>query len=116
MMAISRKYQRSIINRDLIGYSGTEGAFSHIAAERVFLDHRKKSYASFEDVFHAVTEREVAYGVIPFENSYTGEVGEVLDLLMRYDAVSYTHLKTVEIWPLSESSETSMIAKALFRK
>ena len=77
MMAISRKYQRSIINRDLIGYSGTEGAFSHIAAERVFLDHRKKSYASFEDVFHAVTEREVAYGVIPFENSYTGEVGEV---------------------------------------
>ena len=85
MMAISRKYQRSIINRDLIGYSGTEGAFSHIAAERVFLDHRKKSYASFEDVFHAVTEREVAYGVIPFENSYTGEVGEVLDLLMRYD-------------------------------
>ena len=58
MMAISRKYQRSIINRDLIGYSGTEGAFSHIAAERVFLDHRKKSYASFEDVFHAVTERE----------------------------------------------------------
>ena len=98
MMAISRKYQRSIINRDLIGYSGTEGAFSHIAAERVFLDHRKKSYASFEDVFHAVTEREVAYGVIPFENSYTGEVGEVLDLLMRYDvyindiSVSYTHL------------------------
>ena len=27
----------------------------------------------------------MAYGVIPFENSYTGEVGEVLDLLMRYD-------------------------------
>lgn len=85
MLAISRKYQRSIINQDLIGYSGTEGAFSHIASERVFPDHRKKSYASFEDVFHAVEEREVAYGVIPFENSYTGEVGEVLDLLMRYD-------------------------------
>ena len=85
MMAISRKYQRSIINQDFIGYSGTEGAFSHIASNRVFPDHRKKSYASFEDVFHAVEEREVAYGVIPFENSYTGEVGEVLDLLMRYD-------------------------------
>ncbi|EFP62890.1 putative chorismate mutase [Erysipelotrichaceae bacterium 3_1_53] len=43
MLAISRKYQRSIINRDLVGYSGTEGAFSHIAAEKVFPDHRKKA-------------------------------------------------------------------------
>lgn len=85
MLAISRKYQRSIINRDLVGYSGTEGAFSHIAAEKVFPDHRKKSYATFEDVFQAIEERDIVYGVIPFENSYTGEVGEVLDLLMRYD-------------------------------
>ena len=34
MLAISRKYQRSIINRDLVGYSGTEGAFSILLLRR----------------------------------------------------------------------------------
>ena len=35
IMSISRKYQQSIINQDKIGYAGTEGAFSHIAADKV---------------------------------------------------------------------------------
>lgn len=85
IMSISRKYQQSIINQDKIGYAGTEGAFSHIAADKVFAEYRKKSYATFAEVFRAVEECEVGFGVVPFENSYTGEVGEVLDLLMRYD-------------------------------
>lgn len=84
VMAISRKYQKSVINKDIIGFQGTQGAFSHIASEKVFPDCQKKNYESFEDVFQAVDEEEIAYGVIPFENSYTGEVGEILDLLMRY--------------------------------
>lgn len=84
VMAISRKYQKSVINKDIIGFQGTQGAFSHIASERVFPDYQKKNYASFEEVFQAVDEEEIAFGVIPFENSYTGEVGEILDLLMGY--------------------------------
>lgn len=84
MMAISRKYQRSVINKEYVGYAGTEGAFSHIASVNAFPDHKKRNYATFDEVFKAVCDGEVTYGVIPFENSYTGEVGEVLDLLMNY--------------------------------
>lgn len=85
MLKISKNYQKTVIYRDTIGYQGVQGAFSHIASEKVFPYRKKRNFASFEDVFQAVCNQEVAYGVIPFENSYTGEVGEVLDLLMRYD-------------------------------
>lgn len=85
VMTISKVYQKTIINKKRIGYQGTQGAFSHIASEHIFPDYSKASYTSFGDVFKAVEEGEVAYGVIPFENSYTGEIGEVLDLLMQYD-------------------------------
>lgn len=85
MMRISRKYQKSVINKDLIGYQGTQGAFSYIASDKIFPDHKKKSFPTFESVFKAVCDHEITYGVIPFENSYTGEVGEVLDLLKEYD-------------------------------
>lgn len=84
MMAVSRKYQSLILHKDLVGYQGIEGAFSHIATTRLFPDHKMKQYATFEDVFKAVEDGEIQYGVVPFENSYTGEVGEVLDLLMKY--------------------------------
>ena len=85
VLKISKDYQKSVIYHDTVGYQGVEGAFSHIASEQVFPYRKKRNYASFEDVFKAVCDNEVAYGVIPFENSYTGEVGEVLDLLLRYD-------------------------------
>lgn len=84
ILVLSKDYQKSVINSDLIGYQGVEGAFSHIASQHVFPYYPKKKYATFEDVCKAVEANEIAYGVIPFENSFTGEVGEVLDLIMRY--------------------------------
>lgn len=68
-----------------VGYQGTKGAFSHIASTKIFPEENLLSYPAFEDVFLAVDKGEIPYGVIPFENSYTGEVGEVLDLLLKYD-------------------------------
>ena len=84
LMGVSRAYQKSVLYHDVIGFQGVEGAFSHIAANRIFPDLKKKRYATFEEVFKAVVNQEIAYGIVPFENSYTGEVGEVLDLLMQY--------------------------------
>lgn len=83
-MDVSKQYQKTIVELPVIGYQGTEGAFSHLAATRLFPDHTTNTYATFEDVFKAVASGEIRYGVIPFENSYTGEVGEVLDLLKQY--------------------------------
>lgn len=85
VMIISSNYQKSVLYKDRIGYQGTQGAFSYIASKHLFPNQTKKNYATFEEVFQAVEKGELAYGVIPFENSYTGEVGEVLDLLMQHD-------------------------------
>ena len=84
LMGVSRAYQKSVLYHDVIGFQGVEGAFSHIAANRIFPNRKQKRYATFEEVFKAVVNQEIAYGIVPFENSYTGEVGEVLDLLIQY--------------------------------
>lgn len=81
MMEISRNYQKRIINKDRIGYGGTLGAFSHIASMHLFPHHNLSSYTTFEEIVKAVENGDLEYGVIPFENSFTGEVVETSDLL-----------------------------------
>ena len=39
---------------------------------------------TFEDVFIAVKDKKTTYGVVPIENSQTGGIGEVHDLLRKY--------------------------------
>lgn len=87
MMRISKEYQKTFVEKRKIAYQGSVGAFSQIAASKLFNDEELISYHSFEDVFKAVENGDVAFGVIPFENSYTGEVGETLDLLYKYPNV-----------------------------
>lgn len=81
MLEISKNYQKKIISKDHIGYGGTKGAFSHIATMQLFPNHTHIAYPTFEEVVKAVEEGVIEYGVIPFENSYTGEVIETSDLL-----------------------------------
>ena len=85
LMQLSKRYQNSIVHQDVVAYQGQEGAYSHIAAKTLFPYNRLTAHTTFEDIFQAVTCGEAAVGVIPFENSYSGDVGEVLDLLMKYD-------------------------------
>ena len=85
LMEVSRDYQSRQLESFRVGYPGVEGAFSHIAASRVYPGRTQRSFVTFEEVFAAVHSGAVDVGVVPFENSYTGEVGEVLDLLWRYD-------------------------------
>ena len=56
-----------------------------ILLTHLFRNGKQKSYPNFESVFHGLVHHEIQAGVVPFENSYTGEVGEVLDLLFQYD-------------------------------
>lgn len=41
--------------------------------------------SQFEDIVQAVSRREVRYGVLPIENSSTGGITDVYDLIHRYD-------------------------------
>ena len=85
IMDISKEYQKTKIETFHIAYQGSEGAFSHLASLACFPNASFTSFPTFEDVFIAVKNNIVDYGIVPFENSYTGEVGEVLDLLVKYD-------------------------------
>ncbi|TDW14706.1 chorismate mutase [Breznakia blatticola] len=84
VMKVSRHYQHATLIEKKIGYQGTYGAFSYLAARATFPDDELIRFKSFEDVCKAVESKEIRYGVIPLENSHSGEVGEVSDLLYRY--------------------------------
>ena len=80
-MAVSRHYQERLIGGMRVAYSGSEGAFAHIAANRIFPSAQKLGYASFPDAYEAVARGECDAVVLPIENSSAGEVGAVADLL-----------------------------------
>ena len=84
LMDISKDYQNELNESFKVGYCGVEGAFAHIASSNLYPNLEKKTYNNFENVFKAIIDKGIKKGVIPFENSYTGEVGEVLDLLLTY--------------------------------
>lgn len=66
------------------GYQGVAGAWGEIAAETLYPQCELRNYPYFEDVFGAVTRNETGWGVLPIENSRTGAIGEVYDLLRRH--------------------------------
>lgn len=84
LMALSRKKQSAWLAGQKVAYCGVEGAFAHSAARGLFEQAGLKACSSFEEVFAAVENGEVDYGVLPLENTYSGMVGEVLDGLMRH--------------------------------
>jgi chorismate mutase/prephenate dehydratase len=64
-----------------VAYSGTVGAFSHIMASRLFPSSKKIAYPTFEAAYASVVSGECDCAVLPTENSYNGEVGQVTDLM-----------------------------------
>ena len=80
-MRLSREYQRRLMQGMRIAYSGIEGAFAYIAAEKIFPGAQKKSFGSFKAAYDSVVDGECDAAVLPLENSSAGEVGQVTDLL-----------------------------------
>ena len=66
------------------GYYGDKGSNSQQAMTDFFGDDKGDSFATFEDVFIALKEDRIQYGVLPIENSSTGAITEVYDLLRKY--------------------------------
>ncbi len=67
-----------------VGCQGTSGANSEVAARSVFGDRSFTFYPSFEDVFRAVSDGEIDYGVLPVQNSTAGSVSSTYDLMAKY--------------------------------
>ncbi len=68
-----------------IGFQGVAGSFSEEALIQYFGEEvSRKPYEEFEDVFLGLKNNEVQYGILPIENSTTGAVNVVYDLLEKY--------------------------------
>ena len=80
-MELSKQYQHRLMEGLKVAYSGVEGAFAYIAARRIFPDGAAVSYPDFDSAYKAVANGECDVAVLPIENSYAGEVGQVMDLL-----------------------------------
>ncbi|KPK17020.1 MAG: hypothetical protein AMJ62_03140 [Myxococcales bacterium SG8_38] len=68
-----------------VGYQGSEGAYSQLAALRHFARAGKPircvGYRSFRAMLEALKAEEIDYAVLPIENSIAGSINESYDLL-----------------------------------
>lgn len=109
IMAISRRQQRGLVlegqeNPDFskimgdiaragapipdprVVYQGEPGAYSEMAAVDFFgEDVNALGLEQFEDVFLALKEGRADYAVVPIENSSTGAIRQIYDLMTQYD-------------------------------
>ncbi len=69
-------------DRATIACQGVEGAYSQIAAERLFRAPNILFFSNWEKVFSAIEAGLCRYGVIPIENSTAGSVKQVYDLMI----------------------------------
>ncbi len=73
-----------ILDKPSVAVQGTEGAYGHVAATQLFSSGNLSFYASFAEVFEAVENGDVDYGVLPIENSTAGEVTLNMELLEKH--------------------------------
>ena len=66
----------------MVACQGVEGAYSQIAAERLFAAPNIMFFSDWEKVFSAIEKGMCRYGVIPIENSTAGSVKKVYDLMI----------------------------------
>jgi len=95
VMEISRGFQNKTLNNEIllvtgkkltVGFYGVTGSFSEQALKEYFGEKvDTKAISEFEDIFLELKYGKINYGVIPIENSSTGAISEVYDLLNKYN-------------------------------
>lgn len=70
-----------------IAFLGSKGSYSHSAARRYASSHFEQMVelgcTTFKDVFEQVEKGFVDYGILPIENTSSGSINEVYDLLQK---------------------------------
>ncbi len=79
-MTLSRRYQRRLLDGMRVAYSGVPGAFADIATKKIFPDATPVPCKDFKAAYDAVVCGECDCAVLPIENSYAGDVSQVMDL------------------------------------
>jgi len=81
LMKLSKNYQHLLLEGMKVAYSGVPGAFGYIAARKIFPDGNPVSYSDFASAYAAVESGECDCAVLPIENSFAGDVTQVMDLM-----------------------------------
>lgn len=77
-----------------VACQGVEGAYSSIAAGKLFDLSKNMYFKDFEGVFSAVEKGLCEYGVLPIENSSVGSVNAVYDLMRKH---SFYIVKSIKL-------------------
>lgn len=116
ILSLSKSYQRALLGIDSAVYDkitaaldetpkifpetakvacqGVEGAYSGIAAGRLFSLPDITYCPSFDSVFDALDKGKCEYGVLPLENSTAGSVVKIYDLMMHHN---FSIVKSIRI-------------------
>ena len=77
---------RKPVENPRIVYQGEPGAYSDLAVRKIFgADANSEGLYQFEDAFRAIKSGAADYAVLPIENSSTGAIRQVYDLLSKYE-------------------------------
>ena len=77
---------RTPIENPKVAYQGVAGAYSEMACINFFGNESENiGFEQFEDVFEALKKGEADYAVLPIENSTSGAIRQVYDLMTRYE-------------------------------
>lgn len=77
---------RDVVENPRVVYQGNPGAYSEIAAINFFgEDVNSIGLSQFEDSFVALKSGSADYAVLPIENSFTGAIRQVYELLIEYE-------------------------------
>ncbi len=66
-------------------YQGVEGAYSHLASSKLFLNSKFIASDSFLESMQLVEQGKADFGVIPIENSSAGRVEDIYRLVSKYN-------------------------------
>ena len=95
-IGLSKKLQHRLLDGMRVAYSGVEGAFANIAAERIFLDAAAVACKDFKSAYDSVVNGECDCCLLPIENSFNGDVGQVLDLAF-FGSLYITGIYEIEV-------------------
>ncbi|HER24552.1 MAG TPA: prephenate dehydratase [Candidatus Atribacteria bacterium] len=77
-----------------VAFQGERGAFSEIAAIKFFGSSIHPIVCkTFKQVFQRINDKEADYGILPIENSQTGGINEVHDLLLNQGLFAVGEIK-----------------------
>ncbi len=82
--AMEIEYASKPVDRPAVAVQGIEGAYGHTAAKQLFASGSISFFGAFHEVWEAVENGDVDYGVLPIENSTAGEVTANMELLEKH--------------------------------